>query len=167
MIKYRVKSMRDTMKLSATTTILKTAGLLVFLGLFLPITYDLGGYQVAQGILGNTQQLGKATLLGPIADLYGYALLGVFLCALLSIVATYVSKRDFGYFVGCALLAVSLLLSIVVALKFLSLSNSKFLHFITTTFGIQVTIQAGGYSMGAGYLAAVVGFVLRVAKIIK
>ena len=105
--------------------------------------------------------------LKPIAELNGYALLGVFLCAILSIVATYVGKGDLGYFVGGALPAVSLSLSIVVALKFLSLGNSKFLHFITTTFGMQVTIQAGGYSMGAEYLAAIAGFVLRVVKIIK
>lgn len=158
---------RLTMKLSLSSTILRTGSILVLPGFFLPVACDQAACTVALGILENSQQFGKAVFLGPVADLYGYALLGVFLFALLSIVPTYVSKGDLGYFTGCALMAVSLSLSIVVALKFLSMGNSEFVHFITITFGIQVAIQAGGYSMGAGYLAAIAGFILRVVKIIK
>ena len=155
------------MKHSLSLNILRLCFLLVLIGFFLPVACDLSGYQIAQGILGHKQQAENAKLLGSIGDSYGYFLFGVFAFALLGLVLTVVFKLVSGYYFGLLCLAVSLLFFTVVVLKFQSLRNTGLLHFLVTTFHLRVKILLGGYSMATGYLAGVIGFTLRMAKIIE
>jgi hypothetical protein len=156
-----------SMKQSLSLNILRLCLLLVLIGFFLPVACDLSGYQIAQGILGHTQRARNAQLLESIEDPYGYFLFGVPSFALLGLVLTFAVRSVSGYHVGLLSLAASFLLLSVVALKFQSLRNTAFLHFLMTTFHIKVKILLGGYSMAAGYLAAMIGFILRMSKSIQ
>jgi hypothetical protein len=155
------------MKRSLALNILRLCFLLVLLGFFLPVACDLSGYQVAQGILGHRQEALNARLLEPIGDSYGYLLFGVVVLAFLGLVLTFIFKAVSGYYFGLLCLAASFLLLAVVALKFQSLRNTAVLHFLVTTFHIKVKILLGGYFVGTGYLAGVIGFALRITKAIQ
>lgn len=155
------------MKQSLSLNILRLCFLLVLIGFFLPVACDLSGYQIAQGILGHTQQAANAKLLESIEDSYGYFLFGVPAFALLGLVLTFAVKAASGYYFGLLSLAVSFLLLTVVALKFQSLRNTALLHFLVTTFHLRVKILLGGYCMALGYLAGAVAFVLRMSKIVQ
>jgi ABC-type nitrate/sulfonate/bicarbonate transport system permease component len=72
--------------------ILRLSFLLVLIGFFAPIGCNLNGYQIAQGMLGNTKGLGNATLLAPVGHFYGYVLFGVFLFAFVGLLFTFLAK---------------------------------------------------------------------------
>ena len=157
------------MKHSLSLSILRLCFLLVLVGFFLPIACDLSGYQIARGILGHAQQAENAKLLRSVGDPYGYFLFGVFVFALLGLVLTFAFKAAAvsGYYPGLLCLVASFLLFTVIVLKFQSLRNTPFFHFLVATFHIRVKMLLGGYSMATGYLAGVIGFALRMAKIIQ
>jgi hypothetical protein len=155
------------MKQSLSLNVLRLCLLLVLIGFFLPVACDLSGYQIAQGILGHTQKAQNAKLLELIEDSYGYFLFGVPTFALLGLVLTFAVKAVSGYHFGLLSLAVSFVFLSIVALKFQSLRNTPLLHFLVTTFYLRVKILLGGYSMATGYLAGVIGFVLRMSKLIQ
>jgi uncharacterized membrane protein len=155
------------MKHSWSLNILRAGILLVLLGFFLPVGCHLNGYQIAQGVIGQSQEAQNAGLLSPIPDAYGYSFIGVFVLAFAGLVLTFALKGARGYSLGSACLAVSFVLFIVVALKFLSIRNSAILDFVRTTFNTGVQLTIGGYSMGAGFLTAITGLVLRTTKTIQ
>jgi len=153
------------MNKSLSMNILRLSFLLVLVGFFAPIGCNLNGYQVAQGILGNTRELGNATLLAPIEDFYGYVLFGVFLFAFMGLLFTFLAKIHNNFLLGLICLAVSFVFLIIVVLKFIAIREEALTHFLVTLFRIKMRILIGGYSMGFGYLAGVVGFVLKIFKI--
>ena len=153
------------MKYSLSINILRLSLLLVFIGIFSPIGCNSNGYQIAQGILGNKEQAGKVGFLAPVENVYGYILFGVFVFALAGLLFTFLSKVNDNFLIGFICLAVSFVLLIIIVLKFNSLQNSKFLHFVLTIFPVKILI--GGYFMVIGYLVGVIGFVLKTFKIIN
>lgn len=144
--------------------ILRLGLLLVLVGFFAPVACDSNGYHIAQGILGNTQQAGNARILGAIEDLYGYALFGVFVFAFLGLVFTFFYRVNKNFFFGFICLALSFILLTIVALKLKSVRDSPVLHLMLTIIPIRFKLLIGGYSMAAGYLAGVIGFVLQILK---
>jgi len=155
------------MKNSLSLSILRVGLLLVLVGFFVPIGCNTNGYQIAQGILGSTQQAGNAIVLGSIEDLYGYLLLGVFISALLGLVITFLSKAHNNPLLETMGLALSFALLIIVVLRLESFRNSGVPHLILTIIPIKVKLLIGGYSMAIGYLAGLVGITLRFLKISK
>jgi len=153
-------------RLSAVN-ILRVGLLLVILGFFLPVACHLNGHQVAQGILGQNQSHLNAGFLNSMGDAYGYLLFGVYGLALAGLVLTLAFRTTRGYRFGLACLLASLLLLVVLLLKFQSIRNTPVVHFFLTTFQIKFTVLIGGYSMGLGYLAGIVGFVLKRTKRIQ
>jgi hypothetical protein len=156
-----------SLKQSLSLNILRLCLLLVIIGFFLPVACDLSGYQMAQGILGHAQKAQNAKLLESIEDSYGYFLFGVPTLAFLGLILTFAVKAVSGYHFGLLSLAVSFLFLGVVALKFQSLRNTPLLHFFIATFHLRVKILLGGYSMATGYLAGVIGYALRMSKLIQ
>jgi len=155
------------MKHSVSINILRL-GLAVFVvGFLLPVACNLNGYQIAQGILGHQQHAQNAVLIASVADSYGYLVIAAFALAVLGLVLSVIFRRALGYNLGLLCFAVSLLFLVVVATRFQAIRNTGATRFLMSAFNIRVTIQAGGYLMIAGYLAAVVGFVLRVTRKIQ
>jgi hypothetical protein len=155
------------MKNSLSLSILRLGLLLVLVGFFIPIACDSNGYQIAQGILGNTKQAGKAIFLESIENLYGYLLFGVFVFALLGLLFTFLVKAKNNFLLGSAGFAVSLLMLIIVVLRIKSFRDSGLLHLALTIIPIKVKLLIGAYSMAAGYLAGVIGLLLKLLKISK
>jgi hypothetical protein len=156
------------MNKSFSVNILRLSLLLVLVGFFLPIGCNSNGYQLAQGILGNTQQAGNAIVLGSIEDSYGYLLFGVFVFAFLGLLFTFLSKTDNNSSIGGSIvLAVSFVLLTIVVLKLRSFLNSGVVHLVLTIIPMELKILIGGYSMVIGYLVGLVGFVLKTFKIIE
>jgi hypothetical protein len=153
------------MKNSLSMNILRLSLLLVLIGICIPIGCNSNGYQIAQGILGNKEQAGNVKSLASIENVYEYTLFGVFVFAFLGLLFSFLSKGKDGFLTGFICLAVSFVLMIIIVLKFNSLQNSKFLHFILTIFPVKILI--GGYLMAIGYLVGVIGFVLKTFKIIN
>ena len=153
------------MKNSLAINFLRLSFLLVLIGIFTPIGCNSNGYQIAQGILGNTKQAGNAKSLASIENVYGCILFGVFVVAFLGLLFTFLSKGKDNLFLGFICLAVSSVLLIIIVLKFKSMINSGVLHFILTIFPVKILI--GGYFMVIGYLVGVIGFVLKTFKIIN
>jgi hypothetical protein len=156
------------MNKSLSVNILRLSLLLVLVGFFLPIGCNSNGYQLAQGILGNTQQAGNAIVLGSIEDSYGYLLFGVFVFAFLGLLFTFLSKtNNISSIGGSIVLAVSFVLLTIVVLKLRSFLNSGVVHLVLTIIPMELKILIGGYSMVIGYLVGLVGFVLKTFKIIE
>jgi uncharacterized membrane protein YoaK (UPF0700 family) len=149
------------MKISLSLSLLRLGFLLVLIGFFAPIGCTMSGYQLAQGILGNTQQAGNAIILGSIEDVYGYLLLGVFISAFLGLVFTFVSRAHDNPLLETIGLAVSFILLLIVALRLKSFRNSGVPQLILTIIPIKLKLMIGGYSMAAGYLAGAVGITLK------
>ncbi len=147
--------------------LLRLGLLLVLVGFFAPVGCELNGYQIAQGILGHTTRIGNATLLAPVPDFFGYLLFGVFILALAGLIITFLTRVQKSFLLGFLCLAVSFVMVVVVTLKFKAMREETVRHFLVTLFRIKVNIQIGGYSMGAGYLAGAVGFILNTFKITK
>jgi phosphate/sulfate permease len=135
--------------------------LLVLVGFFAPIGCNSNGYQIAQGILGNARQAGNAKVLESIEDFYGYALFGVYVSALVGIMWTFFPRVTGRHFIAFICLAVSFALLAMVVLKYRAIRNSTALRVLLAIIPIKVKLLIGGYSMGLGYLAGVLGFVLR------
>jgi hypothetical protein len=144
--------------------LLRLGFLLVLVGLFAPIGCDLNGYQVAQGILGNTKQLGNATLIADVPDIFGYALFGVFALALAGLILTFFTGVKKRLLPGFLCLASSLVLLVVVALKLEAMRQEPLRHFLVALFGIKVYFMIGGFSMAAGYLAGILAFILKTVR---
>jgi hypothetical protein len=155
------------MKNSLSLSILRMSLLLVLVGFFVPIGCDSSGYQIAQGMLGNTKQAGNAIFLESIENLYGYLLFGVFVFALLGLLLTFIGKAKNNFLLGSAGFALSLLMLIIVVLRIKSFRDSGLLHLVLTIIPIKVKLLIGGYSMAAGYLAGVIGLLLKLLKISK
>ena len=151
----------ELMKDSLSLSILRLSFLLVLVGFFVPIACNTNGYQLAQGMLGNTQQAANAVFLGSIEDLYGYLFFGVFAFALLGLVLTFLSKGKISFLLGSVCFGASFVLLIVVVLKIKSFRDSAVLHLILTISQIKVKLLIGGYSMAVGYLAGVAAIVSR------
>jgi hypothetical protein len=149
------------MKTSLSLSILRLGFLLVLIGFFAPIACDTSGYQLAQGILGNTHQAGKAIVLGSIEDVYGYLLLGVFIIALMGLVLTFLSGVPHSPLLASAGLVVSCVLLIIVAVRLKSFRDSGIVKLALTVTQIKLKPLIGAYSMAAGYLAGLAGTVLR------
>jgi hypothetical protein len=141
--------------------LLRLGFLLVLVGLFAPIGCDLNGYQIAQGILGNTKQLGNATLIADVPDIFGYVLFGVFALALAGLILTFLTGIKKRLLLGFLSLAASLALLVVVALKLEAMHQEPLRHFLAALFGIKVHFMIGGFSMAVGYLAGVAAFILK------
>jgi len=95
---------------------------------------------------------------------YGFLLYCVYGFALMGLLLTLVVRTMRGYHFGLSCLAVSLVLLIVILLKLQSVRDTPVVDFFITVFQIKFTILIGGYSMGMGYLAGIVGFALKLAK---
>lgn len=154
-----------SMKASLSLSVLRVGLLLVLIGFFAPIACDTSGYQLAEGILGNAHQAGKAVFLGSIEHIYGYLLFGVFISALLGLVATFVSKAHHHPLLEAALFVLSLVLFIVVMLRIKAFRDSGLLHLVLTIIPVKIKPMVGGYSMAAGYLAGVAGTILRFLRL--
>jgi hypothetical protein len=152
------------MKTSLPLSILRVGFLLVLIGFFAPLCCDLSGYQLAQGILGNAHQAGNAVFLGSIEDVYGYLLLGVFILALLGLVLTFLGGVRSSLLMASVGLAVSCVLLIVVAFRLKSFRDSGAVKLALTIIPIKVKPLIGAYSMAVGYLAGLVGTVLRLMR---
>jgi len=150
-----------SVKASLSLSILRVGLLLVLIGFFAPIACDTSGYQLAQGILGNTHQAGNAIILGSIEDIYGYLLLGVFVFALLGLVLTFVSKAPQRALLETACLMLSFVLLIAVVLRIKSFRDSGLLHLVLTIIPVKIKPLVGAYSIAAGYLAGLAGTILR------
>lgn len=155
------------MKISFSMGILRLGLLLVLVGFFVPVGCDSSGYQIAQGILGNTPQAGNAIVLGSIEDFYGYLLIGVFVFALLGLLCTFLGKMTNSFLIGSVGFAASFVMLIMVVLRIKSFRDSGVLHLILTIIPIKVKLLIGGYSMATGYLAGVIGLSLKLLKISK
>jgi hypothetical protein len=149
------------MKNPLSLSLLRVGLLLVLIGFFAPLACDTSGYQLAQGILGNTHPAGNAVVFGSIENIYGYLLLGVFISALLGLVLTFVSRARNNPLLETMGLAVSFVLLIIVALRLKTFRDSGVPQLVLAVIPIKVKMLIGGYSMAAGYLAGVVGTVLR------
>jgi len=155
---------KNNPKKFSAVNILRLGLLLVILGFFLPVACHLNGHQVAQGILGHAQPAWNASLLGSMDNAYGFLLYCVYGFALMGLLLTLVVRTMRGYHFGLSCLAVSLVLLIVILLKLQSVRDTPVVDFFITVFQIKFTILIGGYSMGMGYLAGIVGFALKLAK---
>jgi hypothetical protein len=150
-----------SMKISLSSSILRLGFLLVLIGFFAPIACDSSGYQLAEGILGNAHQAGKAVFLGSIEHIYGYLLFGVFIFALVGLVLSFVSKAPHKALLETACLVLSFVLLTAVVLRIKSFRDSGLLHFVLTIIPVKIKPMVGAYSMAAGYLAGLVGVVLK------
>jgi hypothetical protein len=142
-------------------SILRVGFLLVLIGFFAPICCDMSGYQLAQGILGNAHQAGKAIFLGSIEDFYGYLLFGVFILALLGLVLTFLGGVRDSPLIASVGLAVSCVLLIIVAVRLRTFRDTGVVNLALTIIPIKLKPLIGAYSMAVGYLAGLVGTVLR------
>ena len=146
---------------------LRMSLVLVLAGFFLPVACSLNGYQVAQGILGTAQKAGNAALLGPVEDVFGYVLLAVPACAVVGLFLSVVVKGKGSSLLTFTFLVLSFALLAVVGLKFNFIRNSALIHTLVEILSIKVRILVGGYVMGCGYAAGVIGFALRFSNVIS
>src|SRR5208283_1366760 len=153
------------MKTPLSLSILRLGFLLVLIGFFAPIACDTSGYQLAQGILGNAHQAGNAVFLGSIEHIYGILLFCVFIFALVGLVLTFVSKAPHKALLETVCLMLSFVLLIVVVLRIKAFLDSGLLHLVLTIVPVKIRFLVGGYSMAAGYLAGVVGTILRFLRL--
>ena len=152
------------MKMTLSVNILRLGLLLVLIGFFAPVGCDSNGYQIALGILGNTQHAGNARILSSIEDLFGYALFGVCLCAFLGLVVTFFYKAKKKFFFSSICLALSFILLAIVALKLKSVRDSAVVHLMLTIIPIRMKLLIGGYFMATGYLVGAAGVILKIFK---
>lgn len=150
---------------SLSINILRLGMLLVLIGFFAPLGCDTNGRQIAQGIMGYEHQAGNARFLSSIEDSYGYVLFGVFASALLGLIFTFLVKASHGYLLGSICFAVSLVLLMIVLLRLKTFLDSGLVNFVLKIFPIKMLI--GGYSIAAGYLVGVTGFVLKTLRITR
>jgi hypothetical protein len=144
--------------------LLRLGLLLVLVGFFAPIACDVNGYQIAQGLLGNTHHAGNAGVLGSIGKVFGYLLFGVFLLAVAGLGSTFVRGIKYRSLGGFVCLALSLFFLTIVVFKFKTIRDTGLLHFFLAIFPVRVKILIGGYSIGLGYLAGITGFVLDLTR---
>jgi len=154
------------MKSSLALNILRISLFLVFIGLLLPISCNSNGYQMAQGILGNTEQAKKASFLSSVEDIYGYLMFGVFAFALMGLIITFLKNVNNNYFLGLACLAISFVLILIIEIKLKIHFNFKEFTFYIIAGGIPIVLKLliGWYSMIIGYILGTVGFILKVLK---
>jgi hypothetical protein len=152
------------MSRSISLNILRVSLILVLLGFFLPVACDLNGRQIGQAILGESHQAVNARILGVIANFYGYFLFAAFGCAAAGLLLTFIPRIRFGYYGGLLFMAASFVFFVLVLLEFLAIREGAVLGFLITTFNLRVTVLIGGYSMAAGYLAAVISLVVKIIR---
>jgi hypothetical protein len=156
------------MKSSLTMNVLRLGLLLVFIGLFTPISCNSSGYQIAQGILGNANQAGHAAFLSHIENSYGYVLFGVFALALLGLLITFLYKDKNSFYYGFFSLAVSFILVLIILNKFkIHFSSKEMIFYINVGMPIKVDLLFGWYSMIVGYIVGALAFILKIFKITK
>jgi hypothetical protein len=160
----------DSMKSigSASINILRVALLLIFLGLFLPLGCKSNGFQVAQGILGNTD-LGKgAIILESINDFYAYLLFAVFILAAIGFVITFISNVNSSSILAFLCLIVSLVFMIIILMKLKVYFDFKeFAFYVKIAVPIKIELLIGGYFMIIGYIGGILAFILNKLKIIE
>ncbi len=154
------------MKSSLALNILRISLFLVFIGLLLPISCNSTGYQMAQGILGNTEQAKDASFLSSIENIYGYLMFGVFLIPLLGLIITFLKNINNNYNLGLVCLIISFVLILIIGYRLKMHFNLKELKFYIIAGGIPITVKLliGWYSMIIGYVLGTVGFILKILK---
>jgi hypothetical protein len=155
------------MKSSIAMNVLRLGLLLVFIGLFTPISCNSNGYQIAQGILGNANQAGHAQFLSGVDNIYGYVLFGVFALALLGLVITFLYKNKNSFNYGLLSLAASFVLILIIMNKLKIHFNSKEMdfYFYVGMIPFKAELLFGWYSMIVGYIVGVLAFILKIFKI--
>jgi len=157
------------MKNSLALNILRISLFLVFIGLLLPISCNSNGYQIAQGILGNTEQANKASFLSSVEDLYGFLMFGVFAFALVGLIITFLKNVDNNFYLGFACLAISFVLIIIIEIKLkIHLNFKEFTFYLTVgKMPIALKLLIGWYSMMIGYVLGTIGFILKILNKIE
>lgn len=154
------------MKSSITMNVLRLGLLLVFIGLFTPISCKSNGYQIAQGILGNANQAGHAEFLSHVGNIYGYVLFGVFALALIGLLITFLYKKENSFYYALVSLVASFVLALIILHKFnIHFDSKEMIFYINVGMPIKVDLLFGWYSMIAGYLAGALAFILKIFKI--
>ncbi|MBN2546912.1 MAG: hypothetical protein JXB50_14015 [Spirochaetes bacterium] len=154
------------MKSSLALNILRISLFLVFIGLLLPISCNSNGYQMAQGILGNTEQAKNASFLSSVEDIYGYLMFGVFVFALIGLIITFLKNVNNNFYLGFACLIISFILILIIGNRLKIHFNFKEFKVYIIAGGIPIIVKLliGWYSMIIGYILGTIGFILKILK---
>jgi hypothetical protein len=142
-----------------SVNILRICLVLIFIGLFLPVGCKSNGFQIAEGILGNSKIAKEAIFLAPVDDIYGYLLLGVFAFALVGFIASFFSNSFYASFV---FFTASLIFVIVILYHFKIYFNFNDLSFyIKIIFPLKLKLLLAGYGMVIGFVGGILAFIVK------
>jgi hypothetical protein len=153
---------------SLSLNIMRISFVLILLGLFLPVGCKSSGFQIAEGILGNSKLAKSAIFLSPVDNIYGYILLAVFVLALIGLILTFLGNVNTCFNLSIICLLVSLILLIIILIKFKIYFNfNDFAFYIKIVFPVKLNILTAGYSMIIGYISGIAAFLLNKLRIIE